>query len=579
MAETGDIVIEGKSVTGEVDISQGNLKVPYSATLPATCTVGQIYMHTDAVSGRKCYLCESTDTWVLQGDGAGGGSGSVTTVSEEDTPIGGADIVVLDFEGNDFSITEPVDTKINISIDYTNGQAAATGVKGFLTGTDWDTFNSKEDAFTDEASLYSVLVDVTQFLEPDDAVTLLDGTPWRFFYTNADGTIVELALDVAGTYLKSNGIDAAPTFDIPAGAGTMASVKENGVQVGDLDITTLDFLGTDFAISEDPDAEINISIDYTNGQAAASGVKGFLTGTDWDTFNGKESALTDEASLYATLSDVTQFLEVDDYATLLNGTAWRVLYTNASGDVTELPFGAAGTYLKFNGTAVAPSAGYPPGSGDVTGVGDCLSGDCLDGTSDGGTYVRLYDGDSHYLQLDVLDLTANKTINFPTNTSSGNALLGVNSTNTALEYKTSIDLNFRLVSPLYVDGTYSGMTCNGVLGATAVFGDLVYLSSVDQRWKLADADVEATSGNVQLALVLSGGVTGETKLLLLQGYVREDDWNFTSYGKALFVGLTAGDMVQDVSGYTTGDIVRVVGYAGVTADQIYFNPCGVWLEK
>jgi hypothetical protein len=27
---------------------------------------------------------------------------------------------------------------------YTNGQAAATGVKGFLTGTDWDTFNAKE---------------------------------------------------------------------------------------------------------------------------------------------------------------------------------------------------------------------------------------------------------------------------------------------------------------------------------------------------------------------------------------------------------------------------------------------------
>ncbi len=36
----------------------------------------------------------------------------------------------------------------------------------------------------------------------------------------------------------------------------------------------------------------NISIDYTNGQSAASGVKGFLTGTDWDTFNAKESALT-----------------------------------------------------------------------------------------------------------------------------------------------------------------------------------------------------------------------------------------------------------------------------------------------
>lgn len=33
-----------------------------------------------------------------------------------------------------------------------------------------------------------------------------------------------------------------------------------------------------------------ISIDYANGQAAASGVKGFLTAADWATFNGKQAA-------------------------------------------------------------------------------------------------------------------------------------------------------------------------------------------------------------------------------------------------------------------------------------------------
>jgi len=36
----------------------------------------------------------------------------------------------------------------------------------------------------------------------------------------------------------------------------------------------------------------NISIDYTNGQAASAGAKGFLTSADWSLFNGKESALT-----------------------------------------------------------------------------------------------------------------------------------------------------------------------------------------------------------------------------------------------------------------------------------------------
>ena len=32
-------------------------------------------------------------------------------------------------------------------------------------------------------------------------------------------------------------------------------------------------------------------------------------------------------------------------------------------------------------------------------VGACTDDSCLDGSSDGGTYLRLYDGDSHYLEI------------------------------------------------------------------------------------------------------------------------------------------------------------------------------------
>jgi len=140
------------------------------------------------------------------------------------------------------------------------------------------------------------------------------------------------------------------------------------------------------------------------------------------------------------------------------------------------------------------------------------------------------------------------------------------------------EFDVKLDSLLSADGKYSGVTFDGVLGATLAFGDLVYLNTTDQRWELTDADAEATSGDVMLALVLAAGNDGDTRLLLLQGFIREDDWNFTSYGQPLFVGLTAGDMVQDVSGFTTGDTVRVVGYASSFADQIYFNPSRTWLE-
>jgi hypothetical protein len=43
------------------------LRLPNSTTLPGTCTVGEIYMDTDATSTHRLYLCEATNTWVLDG--------------------------------------------------------------------------------------------------------------------------------------------------------------------------------------------------------------------------------------------------------------------------------------------------------------------------------------------------------------------------------------------------------------------------------------------------------------------------------------------------------------------------------
>jgi hypothetical protein len=68
----------------------GRLNIPNSATLPSTCTTGDQYMDSDATSGQRLYLCESTDTWALQGDGGGGASLETTdidTFSELDTIV------------------------------------------------------------------------------------------------------------------------------------------------------------------------------------------------------------------------------------------------------------------------------------------------------------------------------------------------------------------------------------------------------------------------------------------------------------------------------------------------------------
>ncbi len=130
---------------------------------------------------------------------------------------------------------------------------------------------------------------------------------------------------------------------------------------------------------------------------------------------------------------------------------------------------------------------------------------------------------------------------------------------------------------LIADGTYSGTTTVAVMGATLAFGDLVYLATGDQRWELADADAEATAGDVMLGIVLTGGDDGDTGLVLLEGYIRENDWNFTSYGQAMFVSVTAGDMTQTAP-VGAADIVRVIGHAHDNADTIFFDPEGGWVE-
>ena len=52
--------------------------------------------------------------------------------------------------------------------------------------------------------------------------------------------------------------------------------------------------------------------------------------------------------------------------------------------------GGASKFLREDGDGTS-SWQTPAGSGDVTDVGDCTTGACLDGTSDGGTWIKFYD--------------------------------------------------------------------------------------------------------------------------------------------------------------------------------------------
>jgi len=121
------------------------------------------------------------------------------------------------------------------------------------------------------------------------------------------------------------------------------------------------------------------------------------------------------------------------------------------------------------------------------------------------------------------------------------------------------------------DGAYSGITMTAVAGYAQTYGDLVYLSSVDSRWELADADAASTADRMLAMVVVAGGSDGASCTLLLMGTIRADaKFPSLTIGSAVYVGETPG-AIQVAIPTGADSVIRRVGYA-LTADEIYFNP-------
>ena len=131
--------------------------------------------------------------------------GAITIV---DASVGAMQVVARSLSQNDTG------TAIN---DWIVGDGTAgakrmlfrAGIDGILT---WSPTSSTKTITLPDATGTVQLVDA-------DLTTLATPTNWRVFYSNGSNTITELALGADGTYLRSNGASAAPTFSTPAGAG------------------------------------------------------------------------------------------------------------------------------------------------------------------------------------------------------------------------------------------------------------------------------------------------------------------------------------------------------------------------
>lgn len=122
---------------------------------------------------------------------------------------------------------------------------------------------------------------------------------------------------------------------------------------------------------------------------------------------------------------------------------------------------------------------------------------------------------------------------------------------------------------LDTDGKYSGETAIIDVDSNAVgFAGALYMAA-DGNLDTADYNAETTAPCVCLAIDTG---TGSNKRVLLRGFIREDDWNWTiGPGKTGFIYLGASGVLTQTAPSGVGDVVQIVGWA-VTADSMYFNP-------
>jgi len=129
-----------------------------------------------------------------------------------------------------------------------------------------------------------------------------------------------------------------------------------------------------------------------------------------------------------------------------------------------------------------------------------------------------------------------------------------------------------LSSDISGDVTNSGISFNGTkttftYGEAISFGDILFVSGDTLAYK-----ANALTGDTLpvMFMALEYGVSGDTKQVLLNGFVNYNNWDFT-VNEVLYCSLTGGTMTQNYDDLSVGNMVQVVANP-IKNTTIYFDP-------
>lgn len=543
-------------------------------------------------------------------------------------------------------VTSAIQTQLGTKAPSTSPTFATSITGSYLTASEIVITDGSKNLVSAAVATYPSLTELTYVKGVTSAIQtqintkanssgsltqFVGNTAWSVFYSDGSGDIIELALGADGTFLKSNGAAAAPTFATPAGSGDVSKVgtpldNQIGVWTGDgtiegdadltFDTVTNTLATVDLSLSNDLLLASGSIINFNSGDVNLTHSLNTLT-IDGGIFNANaDMGLRFGGTLHiwngSDNSEATIANTGGTGATILVITATDTRLSAAGTDASSVVT-VGGTQTLTNKTLTSPTLTSPalgtPASGTVTNLTGTASininGTVGATTPTTGVFTTLVAGSTTSLLLGTAG-SAVGNIGFRNATSGTITLAPVTGalgtvtltlpavTDTLVTLAATQSLSNKTITSASLsgtqllaegasigldpsasaDGAYSGITITATSGYAQAFGDLVYLDPTDSRWEAVDANAASgADGDARgiLGMVVVAGTDGNACTILLQGVIRADaNFPALTINAPVYASETAGDIV--VTQPTTTDVViRVVGFA-LTADSIYFNP-------
>jgi hypothetical protein len=294
-----------------------------------------------------------------------GADGTIATVGRTVTLSSGATLSVVG--GQQLYSTSSGSTYSRLQVLNSNAvlEATSSGVASnritITQGTDWELFSSNVASGT--SSTISGLGGIMTLNGTELIITHLDTdlTP-----PTTSGTTRILVADNTGhiSTIASSGVGGEANTASNLGGGLANFDSKSGV-----DLRFNSFTASDFNLASNL-----ISIDYTNGQSASTSTKGFLTNTDWNTFNNKQSALTFETVPVDASTNPVESNGIFDALALkqnlitvtTTGTSGAATFNQSTGAL-NIPNYATGSGANALGTYIVQTSTNAPTNAQILG--------------------------------------------------------------------------------------------------------------------------------------------------------------------------------------------------------------------